>query len=156
MDHDGFITPQDLVAASRARGVTSPGSSRRTPTPTTRTTSPGGDSSAADANGRNCSHSHHKQQRQAGCVLVHVPDLSAGRSIFHCFLAYWCQVQPHTDVSVVAGVVLSPSSDDVAAVLHEAVAEVLGGELTLQEATAMLQEVDEKHAGRISLQEVRL
>ncbi|KAF8071086.1 CPK12 [Scenedesmus sp. PABB004] len=90
MDHDGFITPEDLVAASRAGVVASPG---RTPLLSPRTTSPGG--GAADA---------------------------------------------------LAG-------DEVATVMHEVVHEVLGSELTLAEAAEMLDEVDEKHVGKINLQE---
>lgn len=45
--------------------------------------------------------------------------------------------------------------EEVAAVMHEVVHEALGPELTLAEAAEMLREVDEKHEGKISLQEVR-
>jgi hypothetical protein len=46
--------------------------------------------------------------------------------------------------------------DDVAAVMHEVVHEVLGSELTLAEAEKMVEEVDHQHQGKISLQEVRM
>eukprot|EP00878_Enallax_costatus_P013938 GHUV01014575.1.p1 GENE.GHUV01014575.1~~GHUV01014575.1.p1 ORF type:complete len:378 (+),score=171.46 GHUV01014575.1:509-1642(+) len=95
VDHDGFITPQDLMAASRA-GVTSP-HSRRTPSPAAATTA------------------------------VSLKDAAVGSA--------------------------GGAQADVAAALHDAVAQMLGSDLTLQEATAMLDEVDEKHAGKISLQE---
>lgn len=44
--------------------------------------------------------------------------------------------------------------DDVSAAVHDAVAEMLGSDLTLQEATAMLDEVDDNHTRKISLQRV--
>lgn len=47
------------------------------------------------------------------------------------------------------------AEQSMSAALHEVVHEVLGDGLTLDEAQQMLNEVDKKHQGKISLAEVR-
>lgn len=90
MDHDGFITPADLVAASKA-AAESQNQGRRS-FQLMRSTSP-------------------------------APTLGTGEV-------------------------------NMAAILHDMVQEVLGAELTTAEAEEMLDEIDDEHKGKISLQEV--
>jgi hypothetical protein len=107
MDHDGYITAEDLVAASRAgirlQARTKPAAGVKTGSNYAASSSPTA-STAADAG---------------------------------------------------SNVELAPVVDSVSDVLHEVVHAALGSELTLAEAAAMLDEVDQKHQGKISLAEVR-
>lgn len=105
VDHDGFITPADLVAASRAGTLSTP-TSRKTPSPSTRSSSAGGSRGVISP---------------TGCSVA-------------------------SDMQAI-------NEEDVAAVMHEVVHEVLGSELTLAEAEKMVEEVDHEHTGKISLQE---
>eukprot|EP00775_Hariotina_reticulata_P006118 gene6118-6357_t len=106
MDHDGYITAEDLVAASRA-GI-------------------------------------RLQARTKPAAGGKTGSIQASSS-------------PTASSAAEAGsnVELAPVADSMSAVLHEVVHAALGSELTLAEAAAMLDEVDQKHQGKISLAEMR-
>jgi hypothetical protein len=127
VDHDGFITPEDLVAAAR---VANHGACARAPT-------------------------------WAGARVVRGWHAGVHEEARRSLLPRTTPLRLHRTGTPAAaggsgqGASAGQPEESVSAALHQVVHEALGERLTLAEAQQMLNEVDEKHQGRISLQEVR-
>lgn len=143
VDHDGFITAEDLVAASRS----APSNNRTNNAAGERTGN-------RETDGLAVALAAYRQQLLASskvhAMLHHTccpppPDA-------HCGCGACLSAAAAAAASGVAG---AEGEDSMSAALHKVVHEVLGDELTLTEAKQMLAEVDASHNGKISLSEVR-